>query len=303
VREGFIRQAAPKRAEVLKEQFAAWGADLVVCDEMDYGSLLAAETMGLPYATVVVNASGTFATRADIGEALHEVRAAQGLPLDPELRMLDRHLVLVPYPPRFRDPAIAWPDRAYAYRPPAPERVGPPVWPVHHPGAPTVYFTLVTVFNMESGDLFRRVLTGLRELPINLVVTVGAHIDPAEFGPQPDHIHLTRFIPQAQVLPHCDLVVSHGGSGSVIASLAHGLPSVLLPLGADQPDNSQRCQDLGIGQVLNCVTATPDEIRRTVAHVLADPGYRQRAQAFREEAAALPGVETVVSRLAALVSA
>ena len=42
-------------------------------------------------------------------------------------------------------------------------------------------------------------------------------------------------MPLAAVLPSCDAVVSHGGSGTVLATLAHGLPTVILPLGADQP--------------------------------------------------------------------
>ena len=98
-----------------------------------------------------------------------------------------------------------------------------------------MYFTLGTIFNLESGDLFQHVLAGLRDLPINLLITVGRHIDPAEFGPQPAHIHLARFIPQTEILPYCDLVVSHGGSGSVMGALVQGLPSVLIPMGADQP--------------------------------------------------------------------
>jgi UDP:flavonoid glycosyltransferase YjiC (YdhE family) len=54
-----------------------------------------------------------------------------------------------------------------------------PDWTTAIEGAPSIYFTLGTVFNHESGDLFARVLAGLRELPVNLLVTVGREIDPA----------------------------------------------------------------------------------------------------------------------------
>ena len=120
-------------------------------------------------------------------------------------------------------------------------------------GRPTVYFTLGTVFNTESGDLFTRVLSGLRELPIEVVVTVGRDVDPAGFGPQPGHIHIERYIPQAALLPHCDLVINHGGSGSVIGALAHGLPLVVIPMGADQSLNATRCAQLGVGVALDAV--------------------------------------------------
>jgi MGT family glycosyltransferase len=167
---------------------------------------------------------------------------------------------------------------------------------------PTVYFTLGTVFHLESGDLFTRVLAGLRDLPINVIITVGREIDPAEFGIQPDHIHIERYIPQALILPRCDLVISHGGSGSVIGSLIHGLPSVLIPMGADQPHNAKRCEALGVGRVLDAVRATPDMIRQAVSVVLENPSYQQAAERLKDEIATLPEptyAVTLLERLAA----
>jgi MGT family glycosyltransferase len=155
---------------------------------------------------------------------------------------------------------------------------------------------------MESGDLLARVLTALRELPINLVVTVGHQIDPAEFGRQPANVHIERYIPQSSVLPHCDLVVSHGGSGSVIGALAHGLPSVLIPIGADQPWNAERCANLGVAQVLDAVEATPEAVRAAVVMVLDDPVYRRNAERLRDEIAALPGPGHAVGLLEQLAA-
>jgi MGT family glycosyltransferase len=170
------------------------------------------------------------------------------------------------------------------------------------PDVPMVYFTLGTVFNMESGDLFARVLAGLRDLPINVVVTVGQHVDPAEFGPQPANILIERYIAQESIMPHCSLVVSHGGSGSVIGTLAHGLPAVLIPMGADQPMNAARCEQLGVAQALDPIAATPDTVRAAAAAVLADPSYRQAAERIRDEFAALPGPTHAISLLERLAA-
>jgi MGT family glycosyltransferase len=150
------------------------------------------------------------------------------------------------------------------------------------------------VLSARSGELFTRVLAGLRDLPVNVVMTVGEHIDPAEFGPQPDHIRIERFIAQEKLLPRCDLVVSHGGSGNVIGALANGLPMVLLPMGADQPDNAQRCVEIGTAQILDPITVTPPQVRATVSVTLAEPGYRSRAGRVRDEISALPGPEQTV---------
>jgi MGT family glycosyltransferase len=160
-----------------------------------------------------------------------------------------------------------------------------------------VYFTLGTIFNLESGDLFTRVLTGLRELPIEVVVTVGRNVDTDEVGPQPVNVHIERFIPQSMVLPYCDLVVSHGGSGSVVGALAHGLPQVVLPMGADQPLNAARIEALGVGRTLDARRATSEMVRSTVESLFAHPGYASAAQRVQSEIDALPGPESTVARL------
>lgn len=163
-----------------------------------------------------------------------------------------------------------------------------------------MYVSLGTAFNVESGDLFSRVVAGVRDLPVDVLVTVGAEIDPAELGPQPANVTVERFVPQWAVLPHGDLVVSHGGSGGVIGALAHGLPVVVLPLGADQPHNAARVEALGVGRVLDAVSATPDEIGDAVAATLADHAARAAAASLRDECAPLPSPATAMAWLEAL---
>jgi MGT family glycosyltransferase len=153
------------------------------------------------------------------------------------------------------------------------------------------------VFPLESGDLFARVLAGLGELRVDVVVTVGRDLDPAELGPLPGNVQVERYVPQAELLPRCLAVVSHGGSSSVLGALAHGLPSVLLPLGADQPQNAARCEELGVARVLDAVTATPEAVREAVSAVLSDPAYRSAAELLRDELGALPGPEQAVTLL------
>jgi UDP:flavonoid glycosyltransferase YjiC (YdhE family) len=270
---------------------AGWKPDLIVYDEADFGSPIVAEHLGLPYAAVLVMAAGSFVRNELVAEPLNRLRADYGLPPDPDLVMLSRYLVLSPFPPSFRDPAFPLPATTHTLRPLAldvPPDASLPSWVANLNDASTVYFTLGTVFNLESGDLFSRVLAGLRDLPVNVVVTVGRQIDPAEFGPQPDNVQIERYIAQASILPYCDVSISHGGSGSVIGALAHGLPMVLIPMGADQPHNAARCETLGLARVLDAVEATPETVLEAVSTVLEDATYRKAAERFRDEIAALP---------------
>jgi UDP:flavonoid glycosyltransferase YjiC (YdhE family) len=300
---GFGRRIGGERASGILPLCADWQPDLLVCEEVDFGAMIAAERLGLPYATVLVIAAGSFVRPEYVAEPLDQVRADHGLPPDPSLEMLSRYLVLSPFPPSYRDPAFPLPPTAHSFRPLAPTaRNGQaPAWLAQRGDEPTVYFTLGTVFNVESGDLFTRVLAGLRDLPLNVIATIGRDIDPAELGPQPAHIHVEQFIPQATILPHCDAVICHGGSGSVIGTLAHGLPMVLIPMGADQPLNAARCVELGVGQALDPLAATPESVRAAITAVLDDPSYRRAAERLRDEIAALPEPSYAVELLEQLV--
>jgi UDP:flavonoid glycosyltransferase YjiC (YdhE family) len=288
LREGFARKAARLRAADILA--LSYRPDVIVCDECDFGAMIAAEVMGIPHVTVLSNASGSFVRYSVVGSALNEVRALHGLAPEPDLRMLHRHLVLSPFPPSLRDPAYPLPATAHTIR----------TQDVVSSSGDAVYFTLGTIFNTESGDLLGRVLAGLSALAVPVIMTVGAHIDPAEFGPQPSHVQISRFIPQSIVLPQCALVVSHGGSGSLTGTIAHGLPTVLIPLGADQLVNADRCSGLGFGKVLDAVTVTPAEVTSAASAVLSDPSYRSAAQDLMDELAVQPGPPHAVKLIEAL---
>ena len=238
-------------------------------------------------------------------EQADDLRREHGLPADPDLEMLRRYLVLVPFPPSLRDPACPLPPTAHRLRHVSPD---PPLgrsavpWLAARSDRQTVYVTLGTIFNQESGDLLERIVEGVRDLPVDVVATVGRALDPEMLGPQPPHVHVERYIPQAQLLPRCSLVVSHGGSGSVIGALAHGIPMVVVPIGADQPRNARRCRDLHVARVVGAPEVTPDRVREAASDVLADPTYRLGAERIRDEIAALPGPDhavTLLERLAA----
>ena len=305
VREGFAGRTARRRAAAVLQLCEAWRPDVLVCDEMDFGALVAAERAEVPYASVVCIGSGSFVWPELIAEPLNELRATHGLPPDPELVMLQRYLILSPFPPSFRDPANPLPSTGHTIRPTLADGSGgevEPAWLAELTVRPLVYFTLGTIFNLESGDLFERVLAGLSPLPVSIVVTVGRELEPQALGPQPANVRVEGYVPQSLLLPRCELVVSHAGSGSVVGALAHGLPMVLLPIGADQPLNAARCRELHVARVLDPFHATAADVSDAASEVLADPSYARNARRLQAEIEASPGPDhalRLLERLAA----
>ena len=196
----------------------------------------------------------------------------------------------------------------------------PPWWHVMPP-RPTVYVSLGTVFSAQYPQLFDTILAGLREEPLNLILTVGRDVDPARFGPQPASVRIERFIAAEtlrSLLPHMALCINHAGYGTVMDALSHGVPLVLLPLSADQPVIAQSCFINGVAPDLPAAAwrisakglpivrpdrLTPAMIRDAVRLALHAPSYRTAAQAMQEEASSLPGLDHAIALLRAIASA
>ncbi|WP_277370007.1 glycosyltransferase [Rhodococcus rhodochrous] len=296
----FAGVLAARRSELVRDVIDRWNPDLVICDEMDFGAMTAAEHAAVPRVVVDVIASGAL-TRIDrIREPLGRLRATHGLPSDPEFSFLKRDLVISPFPPSFRDPDFPLPPTAVSIGP------GPSLASHGHPAIDwlrsgekphRVYVTLGTVFNTESGDLFVRLVRGLHRLPARVLVTVGRDVDPATLPSPGDNVRIERFVPQSTVLPHVDLVVNHGGSGSVIGALTHGVPVVALPMGADQELNARRLVALGAGTTVDPVTVTSAELGGIALDALSSRSLRRGAEQLRDEIARLPSPASVLALL------
>jgi len=113
VGSGFGHRVARGRAADILPLCAEWRPDLLVCEEFDFGAMVIAERLGLPYATVLVNATGAFVRPELVAGPLNDVRAEHGLPPDPGLAMLNRYLVLSPFPASLRDPGFPLPTTVY----------------------------------------------------------------------------------------------------------------------------------------------------------------------------------------------
>ena len=297
----FVGPAAAARLADLRPLAETWRPDVIVRENTEFAGCVVAEALGLPHAVVQ---NGNLAVLDDLPREplvrrLDALRAAQGLPPDPDLAMPYRYLLLLPIPRSFHDPQLPLPPTAHFLRPLTDDRTGPeglPDWLNTLPPRPTVYLTLGTVFNARV-DLFAVVIAALRDEPVNLIVTVGRDQDPGQFDPLPGNVHVERYIPQSLLLPHCDVMINVAGANSVRSAFEHGVPLVLLPLGPEHAFNAARCQALGMARVLDAKEITPEQVRQAVRQVLGDRAYRENAQRVRDEVARLPGADEAVALL------
>jgi len=159
---------------------------------------------------------------------------------------------------------------------------------------PLAYLTFGTVVNRSRALI--TAASALSGLQLRLVVTVGSDGDPHALGLSPN-AHVDRFVPQSELLSHCDLVVSHGGSGTFLATLAHGVPQLVLPQGADQFINASALEASGAGLALRGDDITVASIRDCAQRLLLSPEYRQQAASIADEIFAMPSAQEVAMRL------
>lgn len=295
------RITAPAMVGGLVSAIREWGADVLVHGPPVFAGPIAAAVTGIP------SVNHSWGPLFDLGELAHAADAAAPLWEEwsltpPPFGGMFRYLYLDVCPPVLQSPDIAAVDVAHLLRPIPADAVGDetlPPWVDELPPVPTVYVSMGTFYNRFT-RVFATVLEGLRDIGANVVVTVGYDQDPAVLGPQPSHVHVAGYIPVSLLLRHCQAVVSHGGSATVLAALSHGLPQLLLPHGHDQLQNAERCAASGVGRVLRSDELSPEAVRRDVVALFDAPAYRQAAARVQRQIADMPSPDDVVPLLTRL---
>ena len=288
---------AAHRARDLLRLFDSWRPDLVVHDTLELGSATAAIVFGVPHVThgygPLVPGSDRFATA--IGEAVIDA----GLP-DPVPEVLaGSYLDICPPSLHGPDPS-PWAD-VRPLRPSPGERSDdrtPELDVSTLPYPDTVYVTLGTVMN-QAPAVFRAVIDGTTQWPVNVVGTTGPDLDPAVLGAVPPAVRLAPFLAQADVLPHCTAVISHAGAGTMLGALCHGLPQLCVPQSTDQPFNAAALLPTRAALTLAPEEVTADAVASAVGDLLHDPAFREAAQRLRTEIEQMPGAGTVLEQLVA----
>ncbi|MBS1888088.1 MAG: glycosyltransferase [Actinobacteria bacterium] len=259
-----FKARAPLEVPDFEAALDAVRPDLALVDCTTYGAKAVAERRGLPWAEsqpflLQESAPGVppaglglrpkggplgalrdrplnlVASRFDVRARLPPVnagRAAAGLP---RLATVAESVHRAPLTLYFTAEPFDYPRPLH----PSVRMVGPGLWnppgvaPVELPTGerPLVLVACSSEFQ-DDGAIAAAALAGLRDH--RLVVTT-AGVDPTGLGDPGDAL-VARFLPHAEILPHADVVVCHGGMGVTQKALSFGVPVCVVPWGRDQLD-------------------------------------------------------------------
>jgi UDP:flavonoid glycosyltransferase YjiC (YdhE family) len=289
----------------------SWRPDVIVRESWEFASTIAGELHGVPVARVGLSlGSIEEATDALLPPVLDPIRAEAGLPPDPAGRALRDTPYLTMVPEELDD------------APRAAQRFGQtPPPPAEHPWPGDEPLVYVSFGSVAAGAhlpyfpaLYRQAIDALSALPARILMTVGEDRDHDALGPLPANVRVERWVPQDAVLASAQAVVTHGGYGSTLGALAHGVPSVVLPLfSLDQWANAAAVARSGAGIALDDdratrrVLAMPDPLvlealGPAVRVVLEEPYYATNARRISDAMAALPVPDAAVGALPCLAA-
>lgn len=294
----FSRVMAPAKLPELQAIAEDFRPDIVVHAPVDLAAPVLAAVRGIPSITYGTGLLLEDELIGAMAEWVAPLWHSAGLPPD-KYAGLYRHGYIDPVP-RSLQPDLG--PAAAISQPIMPAIPGSaddplPDWALQLGGRPVVYVSLGTVPIFNQPAAFGPLLDGFTDLDVDVVVTVGTDTDPSVLGPQPPNIHVAQWLSLAALLPRCDAVLCHGGAGTTLAALSHGIPLVLSPRGADQFPTAARCQTAGVARVLLSDQVTPATVRAAILAVLEEAPYRDAAEHIQSEIMQMPSAHAAADGL------
>lgn len=300
--EAVVRAAADTRPLIREVR-----PDAVISDVLTLAPALAAELEGVPWGTLIPHvdprggpgfapyslgarlprtaAGRAFWRRLDplVGRGLEQgrielngTRSRLGLaPLAHAHGGISRQLAMVATFPQLEYPRPALPNTHV---------IGPLQWepPTQDVELPPGDGPLVLVAPSTAQDaehvLLRAALEGLGGLEgVRVLATTNRRPLAAPVPQLGANTLLVDWVSYARTMPHADVVVCHGGHGTVVRALSCGCVPVIAPAGGDQNENAARADWAGAGVRIPRRLVGPRAVRLAVQRALGEPALAQRA--------------------------
>lgn len=227
-------------------------------------------------------------------DELNETRRRLGMaPLERYHGGLSPDLVLVGTLPELEYPR-AWPPGVHVVGPLHFELPYEPVAPP--PGEEPLVLVAPSTAQDPRHRLLRAALEGLAGAPVRVLATQNRRLPDRPLR-VPRNARLVEWISYEQAMALADVVVCHGGHGTLARALSCGAVPVIVPAGGDMNENAARAAWAGLGVRLPRRLTTPRGVRLAVACALGDRALRDRVRTVAASTAATGGA----ARAAALV--
>ncbi|WP_186776765.1 activator-dependent family glycosyltransferase [Streptomyces salinarius] len=323
LRDGYAQQVerwhktsnVPMTADLVAHA-RAWRPDLVIWEPVTYAGAIAAKAVGAAHARLLFGIDVYGVTRDHflrlrarqpedrrqdpLADWLGGYARKYGGEFDEEMITGQFTVDLVPEILQRRAERTYVPLRYVPYGGPATV----PRWLWEKPARPRIALTLGLSGTGHGGGYdvgVQGVLDALAGLDVEVVATI-AEAEQHRLERVPERARLVPFVPLDALTATCDVVVHHGGMGTLATTALRGLPQLTLPWDTDEPLLAAGITGAGAGLTLNPKQATVGEVRDAVARLLTEPEFRAGAARLRDRFLAAPTPNDLVPELERLVS-
>lgn len=155
-------------------------------------------------------------------------------------------------------------------------------------GKPPLVFTIGSALVHEPRRFFETAAEATTTLGDRAILLAGSYARQARHLASRDILVTGDYVPHAQIFRRAATVVHHGGIGTTAQALRAGRPQLVVPYSADQPDNADRLERMGVARSIPIGQFNP---RRATFELdrLATPAYIRRARRTAENMASENG--------------
>jgi UDP:flavonoid glycosyltransferase YjiC (YdhE family) len=291
----FGEVAAPAMRDDLIDVFADFKPDLVIHEFAELAAAPMASARGIPCVCVGFSNAISDSVQTAVEASVAAVWEQEGLEVS--AATFNGDLLLHPYPQSLDTPR---PDvRSAPMRPlsfDGAPLTSPPAWTDSFgQDRPGVYVTFGTEVSQRApwNELFE----ALSDHDVDVVATVGSHVDPATLDRVAPNIRVEQYVPQSFIIDRARVVVSHSGAGTVIGAATAGAVQLCVPIAADQWDNADLLAAANVGVVLEQEQRDADTISHSIERLLDDQSMHTDAQVLSDCFASMPHPSLIAAEL------
>jgi UDP:flavonoid glycosyltransferase YjiC (YdhE family) len=195
----------------------------------------------------------------------------------------------------------------------------PSWWEGIDDGQPLIYITIGGGAGPVGNKLFFSTLVeAFANKPFHVVVSTSSKFESQTHFNAPKNIRFFKWVPGKFLISKADLVIFHGGYGTMMESIAFGKPTITIPFQSEQEGNGKRLEQLGCGLVVKlskerfkCIESkwkygtytflvqkrydlTAEKLSGEVDKILFNPQYLVKAKSLKEKVKEYRGPEKAI---------
>ena len=128
--------------------------------------------------------------------------------------------------------------------------------------------------------LLDNVIKAFNHTEFDVLISVGTGQKIPDTIKPADNITICDWVPVNRIIPQCDLIMHHGGHGSSLQGLGHGIPSIVIPTTDEREYNARQLAELGVSSFITPGTITPELLLARSRETVGNAGIKEKAGAL-----------------------